>query len=478
MICISEPALALVLSIRLRIYISWIKAMSTVTEAMSPVDRAWMEMDTPQSPTVVNAVLEFSGVADVEQLIKGVLRGLLRFARFSQRPDTEVHPPVWRDCSPLDVAYHLRVYHLDEDCPAHDLRHAVAHEIAQPLDRQMPLWRMVGFVRRPGQVTLLFRAHHAMADGMALMKVLLGCADETAASASLPPQPRKGPLAALITRLEHLNAGWLRASGVLHDGLSDPQHLRERLHVGSEMLRACGRLLSLPDDNPASFRRPLNGMRAVDWSHGLPLAPLRRYAKREGFKINDVFLSALAGAFASYLLTHADESATNLRISVPVNLRAARSDHLGNQFGLILADLPLDIADPWRRLVEVSRRMQALKASPEARVTLLGLGAAGHLPVPLEKRLVELIADKSVAVVSNLPGPRRALHVAGAHLDNIVFWPPQTAHIGIGVSLFTYAGRIRVGVSADRALMPAPEALVAAFESELHALLAGPAAIG
>ena len=40
----------------------------------------------------------------------------------------------------------------------------------------------------------------------------------------------------------------------------------------------------------------------------------------------------------------------------------------------------------------------------------------------------------------------------------------------IGVCIFTYAGTVRVGVRTDAGLVPDPERLVAAFETEIHLL--------
>jgi hypothetical protein len=61
---------------------------------------------------------------------------------------------------------------------------------------------------------------------------------------------------------------------------------------------------------------------------------------------------------------------------------------------------------------------------------------------------------------------------AGARISRIVFWPPQTSHVGIGASLLSYAGEITVGVNADTALVPQPRRLVDAFLTELGVMLA------
>ena len=47
-------------------------------EPMSPVDRAWLEMDTPLNPMVVASILEFDHVADPEALRRALVEKTLR----------------------------------------------------------------------------------------------------------------------------------------------------------------------------------------------------------------------------------------------------------------------------------------------------------------------------------------------------------------------------------------------------------------
>lgn len=441
-------------------------------EVMSAVDRAWLEMDDPHNPMVVSSVLELSDVDDVEGLVRHVVANLLRYRRFSQRVDARRAPPVWCDDGDLLLSYHVRIFHLAEDTPAHDIAHAVARELAHPLDRLLPLWRMTLFVRTDGRVTLLFRAHHAIADGIALMGVLMSCTDSAPRHAR-SEQHHRDLLERMSVRLGKTTAQLRRIGALLFDGVHRRQYVDAQLRAGREALAAVGRVLALPENNPQSLRRPLCGQRRVAWLDDLPFAPIRRRAHALQVKINDLFLAALAGAFGCHLRETEGrlDSDQNLRISIPVNLRSADDGELGNCFGLVLLDLPVGVSDWRERLRIVARRMQELKNSPEAKAVLVGLAAAGHMPVSWEKSLVRLLAGKAAAVVSNLPGPRHAVRVAGARLDKLVFWPPQTGGIGIGISLFSYAGRVTVGVSADSAQLADPAGLVHAFKAEMELML-------
>ena len=53
-----------------------------------------------------------------------------------------------------------------------------------------------------------------------------------------------------------------------------------------------------------------------------------------------------------------------------------------------------------------------------------------------------------------------------------MFWVPQSGHLGLGVSILSYAGHVTVGIASDAGLVPDPEALVAALDAELATLRA------
>lgn len=445
----------------------------SVTESMSPVDQAWLEMDDPHSPMVVAAILEFTGVADAGRLGSRLMTRLLRLPRFRQHVEEHGGQRRWAE-DELLRGYHLRIHALPKGHDEADLCAAVAHELEQPLDRARPLWRMVLFPGARRRVTLLFRAHHAMADGIALLRLLLGLRDGRP-GAALPgaggPAPHHGPLARLIAGLEDVNRALEALSTEVASDLRDPGRLRHQLDEARKGARAAVRVARLPDDNPRAFRAPLTGRRHVAWVRGLSLATVRRVAHRQHVTVNDVFLTALAGAFGRHLRTRGPlREDQNLRVSVPVNLRADGDGVFGNRFGLVLVDLPVGVEGWNARLDLVADRMAALKQSWEPRAVLGALWAAGHLPAAAERRLVNFIGHKAAAVVSNLPGPRETLRLGGARLRDVVFWPPQSAGIGIGVSLLSYAGRVSLGVSADAAHLPDPQALVRAFQQELASM--------
>jgi hypothetical protein len=116
--------------------------------------------------------------------------------------------------------------------------------------------------------------------------------------------------------------------------------------------------------------------------------------------------------------------------------------------------------------------MDAIKRSPEAAVSFGILEAMGLTPPRVEQRLLDVFTTKATAVMTNVPGPRRPVWFAGTRLAGVLGWVPTAGRAGVGVSIFSYAGGLTMGLQVDAGLVPEPETIVADFESELAALRA------
>jgi hypothetical protein len=94
------------------------------------------------------------------------------------------------------------------------------------------------------------------------------------------------------------------------------------------------------------------------------------------------------------------------------------------------------------------------------------------LPQGASRGLIDFLANKCTAVVTNVPGPQREVTLAGRRVRSMMFWVPQRADIGLGISILSFAGKVQVGILADTALMPDAAELARAFEKEFEALRA------
>ena len=143
---------------------------------------------------------------------------------------------------------------------------------------------------------------------------------------------------------------------------------------------------------------------------------------------------------------------------------------LGNHFGLVLLGLPVGIEDPVARLAEVKRRMDAIKDSHEGTLAYGILSLIGRTPVQVEERLIDFFSAKGSMVLTNVPGPRQRLSLAGTRLAGVLVWAPCSGSVAMSVSIFSYAGSVTVGLLADAGLVPAPQELADGFRRELLGL--------
>jgi hypothetical protein len=94
----------------------------------------------------------------------------------------------------------------------------------------------------------------------------------------------------------------------------------------------------------------------------------------------------------------------------------------------------------------------------------------GLTPPVVEARLIDYFSAKGSMVLTNVPGPRARLSVAGAPLAGVLVWAPCSGSIGMSVSIFSYAGKVTVGFLTDAGLVENPGALAAATRAEALAL--------
>ena len=84
---------------------------------------------------------------------------------------------------------------------------------------------------------------------------------------------------------------------------------------------------------------------------------------------------------------------------------------------------------------------------------------------------VKMFGTKATAVMTNVIGPKQPVYFAGERVRTWLGWVPQSAHMGLGVSIFSYDGQVVVGVASDKGLVPDPELIATAFEEEFEALV-------
>lgn len=466
-------------------------------DPMAPIDRAWLRMDEPENLMQVTGVLVLDGHLGVDQARALLSRRLEGLPRFGQQVMVDRSGYVWASPANLRIEEHVVEEVLPPPGGDVELAESIGRWASRPLDRWRPLWEFRLLQGYEGSNTVILgRLHHAIGDGVALMVVLLALADPPeasgdapqhsasapAASADAPFQPRGGnPFLALLRERsqELLEVACRHAERWMPETyrlMVAPVEAYAKVSSGLRQLAsasALSRLAFRSLDPPSSFKGKLGIEKRVAWTDAIPLDQIRGAARSRGVSINELLNSAMAGGMRRYLERRSGvDDRFQIRCAMPVNLRPlAEMASLGNRFGLIFLPLPIGIQDSERRLEVVRAQARALRNSAEPLVVLGLLRLAGNLPEAGQKLLVQLFGAKATAVFTNVPGPRSPLAFAGRKIREIYFWVPQAGRLGLGVSIFSYAGKVRMGVATDAGLVPDPSALVEGFHAELDTLL-------
>ena len=426
---------------------------------MSHADAAWLRMDSPTNLMVINSLLFFERMPDWDRIrANHVERIVERFPRFRQiaRPGGPFNGAHWQDDPRFDPYDHMHRIALPAPHDLQALRALVGDLATAPLDHDRPLWELHLIEDVGDGAVLLTRVHHAVGDGIALARVMLSATDGGDAGPGIGGSP----------------AAHSALGAILHGGAAAIGHPRRTAARGLTDMSALAKLL-LPG---AEASRTLKGDgrvgHRVAWSEPVDLWRVKRTARAYRVTVNDVLMAALAGALRTRILA-AGAAPERLHALVPLNLRPLDEPvpaNLGNRFGLVLAELPVEVEDEIDRVWEVYRSMDAIKRSDEGAISYGILDVMGRAPTAVEARLIEYFTAKASMVVTNVRGPERPISLAGTPVAGVLVWAPCAGDMRMTVSIFSYAGKVTVGFLADAGVVPDPQPLADAFRAELLAL--------
>ncbi|MGP0093744.1 MAG: wax ester/triacylglycerol synthase family O-acyltransferase [Xanthobacteraceae bacterium] len=457
------------------------------SERMDPVDTTWLRLDRPTNRMVIIGVLMLAGPVDIARLERTLAERILAFRRFRQRVEFRATGPWWCDDANFDIAHHIKRVRLPGSGGRRELEAFVADLAGRALDKLHPLWDYHIVEGYEGGVALVNRIHHAIADGIALVGVMLSLTDERpdapetgGGPPSVAPADNEGlgfPVREIVDLAGQVVGTGRRLSdqalqtilGLAAHPTKALTYLRDGAGVATEL----GWILFMPMDSATRFKGTPSGDKRVAWTDPIPLPEVKAVSHALGCSVNDVLLASVAGALNGYLKEKGDDTkGVEVRALVPINLRAPESkQELGNRFGVLAVELPVGVENALERLYEVRRRMEELKKSYEPSVTLGLLVALGYAPKLVQDRLFDLLLSRASAVMTNVPGPPRALYLAGAEVKQIMFWVPQGHDVGMGISILSFNGQVQFGLISDAAMVPDPESIIARFKPEFEKLL-------
>ena len=495
---------------------------------LSTQDALWLTMDRPNSLMVIDTIMWFNGaVPDWDKVDEVVHERLIdRYPVFRRRPVQDGSSWYWEDDPDFDLRRQVTRVQLDDPGTVEQLQAFVASQRSVPLDKDRPLWSMfcienIEFANGSRGAAVMARFHHAIADGVRLVQVALGMCD-----LAEPPNPAKvgrslrrsttpatiaASAARNVTRgvadvvtasaesatnafagamdtaqaaatgqvdiaLGRIASAGERATSVTTGVVRNPERVSDLANVVSSTdnrvvndVASVGKLAL----STSSVRTVWSGTPGVEksasFAPAIPLDEVKAIGRATATTVNDVLMATVSGALTRYLRDHGDPDVDEVMWMVPVSVKPLEvqpSPELGNHFAIVALRMPLGLDDVRDRLVAVHRAMERIKQSDEALLTYTIQRAISKAPTPAATGLTNFFANKAVGVLTNVPGPRQPMTLAGTEVTGVLGWAPCSGDQPMTICMFSYNGSVYVGFGADVELVPDGDRLGELFGQE------------
>ena len=390
--------------------------------------------------------------------------------------------PYWAEDPDFDLDFHIRDSAVPPPGDDRRLAETVARIFARPLDRTRPLWELyLIHGLENGRVALLTKVHHSVVDGVSGNEILAVLLDPSPEGREIPPaeggqagervpgelemlgrgllgMPRQ-PLRALrsaptalpnLTELPGANA--FPGVPTISRGVAE---VRRRLGVE----HADPAILEATTARPprTSFNGRISGHRRFSFGQ-LSLDTVKAIKNEAGVTVNDVVVSMCAGALRDWLKDRDELPKEPLVAMVPVSVRTDEEmGTFGNRVSMMIVPIATDEADPKRRLKRTHELLRGAKSRHKAVPANLLTDATSFIPpavASLAARTTMEVMGRTRPpvnlVISNVPGPRSPLFLAGAKLE--AHYPVSVVVDGVGlnITVMSYLDHLDFGIVADR----------------------------
>ena len=465
-------------------------------DRLTPLDASFLAL-VPQHLSIAVGVLDpraDGSVPGLDELRSFAASRLARSPRYRQRIAWVPHGlgrPVWMDDPEFSIDRHIVAVPGDEHSWL-ELGEVVGRLSVEPLDLAHPPWR-IDLVPglEDGGFGLVLRAHHALADGMAMLGFFGGLL------ADLGPEPMRDPphdwspeppaSDAVLAREAVLDAarGAATQIGSSARALATPARWRGAATASIGALAGTARVAGLVRRGaservePAAFNRMATraaGASVALWSR--PLDEMRDLEHRFGHPttLNDVVLAATAGGLRRWL-RETGQPLVDLRVLVPVDVLHDPDSHVANRASRIFVTLPVSEPDDARRVELVTRdfvtRRDRRDAETEASLETL----VNRLPGPASRRASAWLSRTAWSfnlVVSDVIGPPVQLYCLGCPVRELYPLSSLAFEDGLVLTLTSMGDRLGFGLLAHGEAVPDPEPIVAGIQESLDGLKAVP----
>ncbi len=470
---------------------------------LSTTDASFLYLESASGPMHISSINIVEGELDYEAVFEhfaGRMHLLPAYRRKLVQVPFNVAHPTWEDDPDFDLANHLLHHPLPPGTSLDDGVDAAITLNEPLLDRSLPLWRVHVITGVEDRTLILHQTHHAMIDGASGVELLAIIYDFEPDPAPVPPpdtpwQPAEPP-----------NPGAQLGSALRENmqalGKADWQSVLSLGGDQSGMLQKAAKIVSEFVTRPvmtAPFNAGLVGPhRRLAWTKQ-SFSEIREIRRALGGTINDVVLTVVSSAIASYLESHGENTADqHIRIMCPVNVRTEdQQGSLGNQVSAIFPVLPVSPMSETQRLTAVIAETQRIKQNQEAQaLTYLQESAPEPWPVAMwANQLISTPLDPTALaarlpmpvlpaglrppnvgynfVCTNVPAAQVPQYLLGHLVTDQIGILILTGNVGFSTTILSYNQQLCFGFISEPRLMPDVEKIVeyadAAFQSLLDA---------
>jgi WS/DGAT/MGAT family acyltransferase len=391
--------------------------------------------------------------------------------------------PRWVDDPTFDIDEHvIKLSEPDDEISLKRFEELRDAFLSVPLDRNRPLWQLALAPRLAGgRIGFVGRVHHAMADGAAALQIAALLLDTGHDEPIAPPERwRAKPAPSAAQRaVDPILHGAELATHAVVDVARAASHPRT---TARGALRDAKRVASVlaQDLLPLAPESALNGTlgpRRTLVGYKAELRDLRTVSRNHAGTLNDVGLAIVSGALRTLALERG-RPPEPLKAMIPVDVRRPDEHGLGNHVSMATVWLPLESVSATARLEHIRAQTRSFKLAsrPEGARTLLS--GVNLLPSVLRGMVVRAGASRRAfnLTVSSIPGPRVALSMLGARLDELYPVVPIAEEHALSIGMLTYRKHLHFGLYADPDALPDAAHLPDLLADEVRALRPTPAA--
>jgi WS/DGAT/MGAT family acyltransferase len=449
-----------------------------VLERLTPLDVSNLRIERHGLPMNVAALaileggvlLDAAGELALEAIRARIEQRLNLAPRLRQRlyrPGFGFGAPVWVDDASFDISRHVKTRAMPAGSGEEMLLAACVELNDRPFDQAHPPWEIWLLTGAPaGNVMMLIRFHHVLADGIAAL-LLLGTLFDPAPSDPASDAPKSvGPLwtaRPIPTRAELLCDALRRSIKGIRRSVHQIGHPRRALASARTLFRQALQLAREGRAPRTSLNRPVGRQHRVLLVRA-DLEQAKQVAHAHHATVNDVVLCTIAGG-ARALLAGRDELHRTLvlKVSVAASVRApASASQAGNLVGILLVPVPVGEEDPIRRLEQIARATAERKRVPPYQPAARFLQRWMIRTMNRQRRINLLM--------SNLPGPPQPMYFAGAKILEVFQIGVVQGNVAVQVGALSYAGQLNFDIVADANLVPDLTAFANGMTEDLERL--------